>query len=206
MKRYDSYKDSGVEWIGEVPSHWEVKKLRHTIRIQSGDSIDKTELNDGGNYEVFGGGAIIGRCNKYNIDESCIIIGRVGFNCGCVTYPGTLAYATDNALVVRTNQYKKFSYYQYINANFNALNTSSAQPLITATKVGCVIMAFPPYAEQQTIANYLDAKTAKIDAIISKREKQITLLEEMKTAVISQAVTKGLDKNVKMKDSGVEWI
>jgi type I restriction enzyme S subunit len=100
----------------------------------------------------------------------------------------------------------KFIYYAAKTIPYDRYKTATALPSMTQTDLGSHILAYPPFEEQQSIASFLDAKTKPIDDIISKREKQIELLEEMKSAIISHAVTKGLNPDVKMKDSGIEWI
>lgn len=184
-------KDSGIEWIGEMPERWKLGKLKFFIQIRSGDSISISDISDEGNYNVYGGGEVLGHSNKYNV-EDCILIGRVGARCGYLTDIQERAWATDNALILDTAMNKSYCFYLLKAFNLNSLNTSSAQPLITGTKVRNIIIPIVPSSEQ-AIASYLDTETTKIDVRIEKRRKQIALLQEYKHALITDAVTGKID-------------
>lgn len=184
---------SGIDWLGDVPEHWICTKAKYYIDIKSGDPISKENINLEDSYPVYGGGEIIGYCKETNIKIGTIIIGRVGARCGCVRIADKDSWATDNALIVTTNQNPNFFDRLFEAANLNRLNESNAQPLITATKVKELGIPVPPLAEQQSIADFLDAKTAKIDELISELTKQIDELAEHKQAVITEAVTGKVD-------------
>lgn len=207
MKRYSEYKDSGVKWIGEIPGHWKCCKLKYFTRIKSGDALTNNALSDTGKYKVYGGGDFMGFYDKYNVDANTILIGRVGARCGCVTITEEKAWATDNALIlIHFNINTKFLTYLLVAANLNSLSISNAQPLITGSKVKDSFIPIPPIEEQEAIVTYLDSKVAKIDEYISIAEKKIAALEELKQTIIAEAVTRGIHKDVPMKDSGVKWI
>ena len=207
MKRYSEYKDSGVKWIGEIPGHWKCCKLKYFTRIKSGDALTNNALSDTGKYKVYGGGDFMGFYDKYNVDANTILIGRVGARCGCVTITEEKAWATDNALIlIHFNINTKFLTYLLVAANLNSLSISNAQPLITGSKVKDSFISIPPIEEQEAIVTYLDSKVAKIDEYISIAEKKIAALEELKQTIIAEAVTRGIHKEVPMKDSGVKWI
>ena len=207
MKRYSEYKDSRVKWIGEIPGHWICCKLKYFTRIKSGDALTNNALSDTGKYKVYGGGDFMGFYDKYNVDASTILIGRVGARCGCVTITEEKAWATDNALIlIHFNINTKFLTYLLVAANLNSLSISNAQPLITGSKVKDSFIPIPPIEEQEAIVTYLDTKVAKIDEYISIAEKKISVLEELKQTIIAEAVTRGIHKEVPMKDSGVKWI
>lgn len=197
-------KDSGVEWIGQIPEDWEFHKLKYHIHIKSGDMLTKSDLTDDGIFPVYGGGEMIGYANKSNTKCNQILIGRVGARCGCVTLPEKDCWATDNALVITSLLPIKLLYYSLVAADLNNINISNAQPLITGNKVKNIIIPFPPLPEQQAIADYLDYKCAQIDNITATINEQIEVLKQYKKSVITEAVTKGLDPNVPMKDSGVD--
>lgn len=199
-------KDSGVEWIGQIPEDWEFHKLKYHIHIKSGDMLTKSDLTDDGIFPVYGGGEMIGYANKSNTKCNQILIGRVGARCGCVTLPEKDCWATDNALVITSLLPIKLLYYSLVAADLNNINISNAQPLITGNKVKNIIIPFPPLPEQQAIADYLDDKCAQIDNITATINEQIEVLKQYKKSVITEAVTKGLDSDEPMKDSGVEWI
>lgn len=184
---------SGIDWLGDIPSHWICTKAKYYIDIKSGEPISKEIINSENSYPMYGGGEIIGYCKEANIRKGTIIIGRVGARCGCVRIADKDSWATDNALIVTTNQNTPYFYRLFEAANLNRLNESNAQPLITATKVKELRIPLPPLAEQQAIADFLDAKTAKIDELISELTKQIDELTEYKQAVITEAVTGKVD-------------
>ena len=199
-------KNSCVEWIGEIPENWNYCKSKYYIDIKSGDMLTKTDLVDEGIYTVYGGGEIIGYTNQYNVNDKQILLGRVGARCGCVTLPCKKCWATDNALIITTKMNIKLTYYLLIAANLNTINMSNAQPLITASRVKNTNIPIPPLSEQQAIADFLDDKCTEIDNLSSAINEQIEVLKQYKKSVITEAVTKGLDPNAPMKDSGVEWI
>ena len=205
-QRYDSYKPSGIDWIGDIPSHWTVSKLKHHIHIDSGDYISKDEISDDNKIPVFGGGEQIGFASKSNVSENTLIIGRVGARGGCVTPIIQRAWATDNSLICIPKKDFKFLYYLLLAANLNKLNESNAQPLITSTKVKNLIIGMPPLAEQEAIAAWLDEKCGEIDAAIAKVDREIELIDELKQSEISRVVTRGLNPHVPLRPSGIDWI
>lgn len=205
-QRYDSYKPSGIDWIGDIPSHWTVSKLKHHIHIDSGDYISKDEISDDNKIPVFGGGEQIGFASKSNVSENTLIIGRVGARCGCVTPIIQRAWATDNSLICIPKKDFKFLYYLLLAANLNKLNESNAQPLITSTKVKNLIIGMPPLAEQEAIAAWLDEKCGEIDAAIAKVDREIELIDELKQSEISRVVTRGLNPDAPLRPSGIDWI
>lgn len=230
MKQYDSYKDSGVEWIGEVPSHWEVMKTSlafHGIGSGTTPSTSKKEFyddNDGYYWLQTGDlndGLIndtskkitklaISQCNLkfYPIDS--IVIAMYGATIGKVGILG-IKTATNQACCVlpaNKNMNFKFAFYEFL-ACKPALLVSAiggGQPNISQDVIRKQKIAIPPLLEQNIIATYLDKKCSEIDKVISAQQKRIALLQELKQSVITHAVTKGLNPNVEMKDSGVEWI
>jgi type I restriction enzyme S subunit len=208
FERYSGYKDSGVDWIGEIPAGWDIKRMKYIGKISSGDAIVNSQLKDEGLYEVFGGNGLIGFTDRFNITGQKIIIGRVGALCGNVRYSETNRWISDNALILSLRKGVQYSFFKILleSANLNKLNTSNAQPLITGAKVMNFKIPLPPLSEQTVIANFLDEKTTKIDTAITQKEQMISLLKERKQILIQNAVTKGIDPAAKMKDSGVDWI
>lgn len=165
-------------------------KLKYLISIVSGEAIRNEQLSDFGEYPVYGGGEIIGFCSQYNTSEGSLIIGRVGARCGCVTHTTCKSWATDNALIVLPTCCFKYMYYVIGHCQLNNLNTSNAQPLITSTKIKNVVVPyFSDAMQQQEIADYLDAKCAKIDGLIAKKEQLVKELESYKKSLIYEVVT-----------------
>ena len=182
-------RDSGIEWIGSIPEHWEVARLKFYASIDSGDAISNEQIDRDGEYPVFGGGEIMGFYSQYNTGEDKLIIGRVGARCGCVTMPKQKCWASDNALVLKSCLPLKYTYHLLQAINLNRLNTSNAQPLITATKVKNVFIPLTPPTEQQAIADYLDEKCADIDNLIQTKQSKIDSLKEYKKSIIYEYVT-----------------
>lgn len=230
MKQYDSYKDSGVEWIGEVPSHWEVMKTSlafHGIGSGTTPSTSKKEFyddNDGYYWLQTGDlndGLIndtskkitklaISQCNLkfYPIDS--IVIAMYGATIGKVGILG-IKTATNQACCVlpaNKNMNFKFAFYEFL-ACKPALLVSAiggGQPNISQDVIRQQKIAIPPLLEQNIIATYLDKKCSEIDNVISAQQKRIALLQELKQSVITHAVTKGLNPNVEMDATEEDWI
>jgi len=203
LKPYPEYKDSGIQWIGKIPEGWEVKKIKFVAQVYSG--IDKKE--DEGRIPLYGANGIIGKCERPTFKKEKVIIGRVGSS-GEINYAQGYYCVSDNALVVDNTKeaLPRYLFYFLTIIDFSIDVTLNAQPLLTATNVKNKLLFLPPLPEQLQIVEYLDKKTSKINQTIEKDKKLIALLKEKRTALINHAVTKGLDPNVKMKDSEVEWI
>jgi len=203
LKQYPKYKDSGIKWIGKIPEGWEVGRIKFVAHVYSGtDGKD-----DDGNFPLYGANGIIGKCEKPTFKKEKVIIGRVGSS-GEINYAQGYYCVSDNALVVDNTKeaLSRYLFYFLTTIDFLIDVTLNAQPLLTATNVKNKWLFLPPLPEQLQIVEYLDEKTTKINTLIEKDKKLIALLKEKRTALINHAVTKGLDPNVKLKDSGIQWI
>lgn len=208
MIKYDSYADSGIEWLGEIPEHWDTKRIKDFATVNSGLSITNSELIDEG-FEVYGGNGFMGYTDKYNVENVSIIIGRVGAKCGNVKLINERKWISDNALILKLNE-NKYSY-NYLALlldvmNLGSLSTSTAQPLVTGTKILNQFILFPPLKEQTAISQYLDTKTQAIDKKVTLLEKKIGYYKELRKSIINETVTKGLDKSaaLQVNDLGFE--
>lgn len=197
------YKKTGIDWMPEVPEHWGVIRLKFLGSIRSGDSIVAQNFIETGKYEVYGGNGFMGYTNECNIFGNNIIIGRVGALCGNVRYVSEPKWITDNALIVKLKEDISYEFISFAleSFNLNKLNTSSAQPLLTGSKVLNVYLPLPPQPEQKAIADFLDAQSAKITRFIQTKQRFIELLKEQRQSIITNAVTKGIDDGVKMKET-----
>lgn len=206
MKQYDSYKDSGVEWIGEVPSHWEIVPFKRAITINNGCDYKHVQVEEDG-YPVIGSGGQFAWANQYMYDGEVVLLGRKGTIDKPMYYNGKF-WTVDTMFygIPKKNANCKYLYYQSKNIPFERYATATALPSMTQTDLNNNTICLPPIAEQTSIASYLDKKCSEIDNVISAQQKRIALLQELKQSVITHAVTKGLNPNVEMKDSGVEWI
>ena len=233
FKRYDSYKNSGVEWLGEIPSHWEILKLKFVSKIETGNSISDDKKSNYEcveceshpyiatkdiNYEYstinYDNGLRIpkGETNfKITLPDSILICVEGGSAGKKIAYTNQSVCYVNKLASIQTigENVSKFLYYVIKSHIFKNQFDLSINGLIGGVSVlliknFCAIL--PPKDEQEKIASYLDEKIAKIDASISGKEKFIELLKEQKQIIINDAVTKGLNKNAKFKNSGVEWL
>jgi type I restriction enzyme S subunit len=221
LLKYPAYKDSGVDWLGEIPEHWEVKRMKFLFKDVSEKNKPNEELlsvtQDNGviprkwveNRMVMPSGAL----------ESFKFIQKGNFAISLRSFEGGLEYCHHDGIISPAytvlkaiNQIDE-GYYKYLFKS--QIFISELQTSIVGIREGknisyqqlCYsLLPIPPLQEQTAIANFLDQKTALIEQAIAIKEKQIELLKERRQILIHKAVTKGLDKNVKLKDSGVEWI
>ena len=184
-------KPSGIEWIGEIPEHWEVKKTKHFGRISSGESIVNSELTDEGDFEVYGGNGVMGYSNKFNIEGDTIVIGRVGALCGNVRHSKQKRWISDNALILKLSKGVSYEYQSTLLAasNLNSLNSSNAQPLVTGTKVMNHPIPMPPKTEQLQILGFIRDCEFSFSKGLSSVSRQIQTLREYRATLIDSAVT-----------------
>lgn len=206
MQTYEKYKDSGVAWIGEIPYHWDVVSLKRSLRIKNGCDYKTIQVDEGG-YPVIGSGGEFARASKYLYDGEVVLLGRKGTIDKPLYYEGQF-WVVDTMFygIPLNNCFGKYLYFQSRTIPFNRYSTNTALPSMTQTDLNSHSICLPTFAEQQCIASYLDKKCADIDKVIATQQRRIELLQELKQSTITHAVTHGLNPNVKMKDSGVEWI
>lgn len=230
MKRYEAYKDSGVEWIGEVPSHWEVTKLKHVSkRIKTGSTppTDNPEYFEEGNIDWFGpsdfqnsvlsnskkkitklafeeGKAPLYEPNSVMLVGIGATVGKVGI---CKNYCSSNQQI--NAIELEKDKYIPtllVNYLKAINDYIISEADSATLPIFNQTDTKNIPVPLPPLSEQEQIATYLDRKTGQLDSLIAQKRQLIALLEEERTALINQVVTKGLDPTAPLKPSGIDWL
>ncbi len=231
MKKYESYKDSGIEWIGEIPMDWKVTKLKFI-----GDAIGGLTYAPNNVVENADEGVLVLRSSniqngklslKDNVFVNLEISDKLTLKKGDIlicSRNGSQHLIGKNICIDERTEGSTFGafmmifrskYYGFLNQYFNSpIFTSQSGLFLTATinqltsgTLNNFYIAIPESIEEQTqIANFLDHKTTQINTLISKKEQFISLLQEERIAIINQAVTKGLDPKVKMKDSGVAWL
>ncbi|MBR3471642.1 MAG: restriction endonuclease subunit S [Prevotella sp.] len=197
-----------MQWLKEIPSHWYCIPVKRICTMKSGNNITSLDISDEGPYPVFGANGMRGYYDRYNVDGDYLLIGRQGALSGNVHHYRGKFWATDHALITHVKRENiNYIYYALIAINLNqyAFGTA-AQPGLAASKIMALSIPIPPLAEQERIVSYLEDKTSKIDAYVAEKEKEIQLLQELKQKTIADAVTKGLNPDVKMKDSGISWI
>lgn len=201
-------KKSHIDWCPVIPDHWEEKRIKDIAFLQSGNSITAMDIAEEGNYPVYGGNGLRGYTNNYTNDGDYVLIGRQGALCGNINYAYGKFYATEHAVVVYTKN-EEITYWlgeTLKAANLYRLSMTAAQPGLAVSTLNIQFIPYPPRKERIRIANYLAEKCTEIDhqesLLTSKRDAYLRL----KKSIINHAVTRGLNPNVKMKDSGIEWI
>lgn len=202
-------KDSGIEWIGEIPVNWAKTRIGNLFRFSSGDSLTNEEIQDEGLYKVYGANGPRGYYHHTNLAGKHILIGRVGALCGNIHIVDEPVWVTEHALIaeqISPDVCTDFAGRVFESMNLGQYSKASAQPVIASSVVQRLQIPIPPSLEQRRIADYLDRKCSQIDAIIARQQEVIEKLKDYKLSVITEVVTKGLNPDVPMKDSGVEWI
>lgn len=203
-------KDSGIEWIGEIPEGWEVVPVKRLCTMQAGKNLTSEQIAPEGTYPVYGGNGIRGFFSDYNCDGQFLTVGRQGALCGNVHKINGKVWATEHAVITTPSSYTilDFLYYLLIGMDLNQyVSSTAAQPGLAVGTLLNLKTCYPcSKLEQTQISNYLNAKCAEIDIMLSKTRSSIEDYKKLKQAVITQAVTKGVRGEREMKDSGVEWI
>lgn len=203
--RYPAYKDSGVEWLGEVPEHWDVAPLKRMLSLQNGSDHKHIECLDG--YPVIGSGGPFACASEFMHDGESVLLGRKG-TIDKPLYVSGKFWTVDTMYwsKIQPGAFGRFAFYSALTIPFAYYSTNTALPSMTKSVLEAHLLGTPPEQEQIAIAQFLDHETAKIDALVTEQERLIELLKEKRQAVISHAVTKGLNPSVPMKNSGVEWL
>ena len=220
MNTYPSYKDSGVEWIGEIPIGWDTKRFSYSFNIQKG-KIPRKLINEPLekslpylSMEVLRGK----NPSEYSNEDGLVIVqnGDIGLlwdgsNSGEVVRinrEGILSSTVSLLSLKDTNLKKEFSFYllKFYEDDYKNNTIGMGIPHVDGNHVKESKLIIPSIDEQTQIVSFLDTKTQKVDELIEKTEQKIKLLKEKRTSLINHCVTKGLNPDVKMKDSGVEWI
>ncbi|MFA0834930.1 MAG: restriction endonuclease subunit S [Methanobacterium formicicum] len=216
LKPYPEYNDSGVEWMGQIPLKWYVKKFKHELSL-----LDHKRIPLSGEvradmenkiYDYYGASGVIDKVERYIFNGKYILLGEDGAN--LLLRSTALAFIAEGKFWVNNHAHiiepKDGNIDYFVNLlesiDYTPLIEGSAQPKLTADNLKNFELIVPPVSEQQLMASFLNKKTSEIDLTIEKDTSLIELLKEKRTALINHVVTKGLNPTVKMKDSGVEWI
>ena len=210
MLKMRKMKDSGIEWIGEIPVGWEVVPVKRLCTMQAGKNLTSEQIAPEGTYPVYGGNGIRGFFSDYNCDGQFLTVGRQGALCGNVHKINGKVWATEHAVITTPSSYTllDFLYYLLIGMDLNQyVSSTAAQPGLAVGALLNLKTCYPCSTLEQTqISNYLNAKCSEIDVMLTKTRSSIEEYKKLKQAVITQAVTKGVRSEREMKDSGVEWI
>ncbi|MCK5283500.1 MAG: restriction endonuclease subunit S [Nanoarchaeota archaeon] len=206
LKQYPKYKDSGVQWIGEIPEGWSVKRLRFCAKICNGQD-QKEVFDDDGSYPILGTGGEFGKSIKCLYNKPSVLLGRKGTidKPQFIDVPfwtvDTLFYTKIDKSII-----PKFFFYLSTQINFDYYSDTTAVPSMTQENLNNAPLTIPNKQTQTQIAYFLDSKTSQLNQTIEKDKKLIELLKEKRTALINHVVTKGINPKAKMKDSGIDWI
>ena len=217
---YPEYRSSGVQRLGDIPAHWEARRLKYCVR-RTTDAVAGPEfdLPYVGLEQVASwtgrlcfseqAQSITGLANVFQPGD--VLFGKLRPYLAKVVRAESPGMCTGELLVLRPDGAAQgYLFYSLLSPEFIAVVDASTygakMPRASWEFIGNLPILVPPSAEQRAIAAFLDRETARIDALIARKERQIELLEEKRAALISHAVTKGLDPNVPMKDTGIEWL
>ena len=208
LSSYAKYKPSGIDWLSAIPSHWSTCALKRLVCLKSGESITSDQIFEAGEFAVYGGNGLRGFTSSFTHEGRYALVGRQGALCGNVNYSEGKFWASEHAVVATPIKPLATNYLGELlrTMNLNQYSVSAAQPGLSVELISNIGVPYPSLDEQNAIAAFLDHETAKIDALIAEQEKLIALLAEKRQATISHAVTRGLNPDVPMKDSGVAWL
>ena len=227
---YPTYKPSGAPWLGKVPEHWDVRRLKDVGQLKGGAGFRTvTKAKCSMNYHIFKVGDMgVGANARLMKEWRHTISAETAETLGAYVFPPqTIVFAKVGAalmlnrrrLLIRPScidnnmmgfvphsAFPAWMLYWMRTIDFGIIVNPGAVPSVNEGQVGLMATSVPPLPEQRAIAAFLDRETAKIDALVAKKERLIELLQEEKQAVVNQAVTRSLDPSVRLKPSGVEWL
>tara|TARA_Y100001968_G_scaffold99375_1_gene89384 strand:+ start:567 stop:1865 length:1299 start_codon:yes stop_codon:yes gene_type:complete len=225
MNSYKNYKDSQINWIGEIPKHWEVKKGKYILKIHSSSNTNQEISDSNGvpfikvdDLNKLTDGYYLTECNSYlynskdalPLPKDILVFPKRGMTIftNKIAISKLIGFLDPNlmGISVFNNINIKYIFHVIKNRGLGDLCDQTTIPQINNKHIYPLLFPIPPLDEQQLISQYIDKKTKQIDSLIKKIENKIELINEQKTALINQYVTKGIDSNVEMKDSGIDWI
>ncbi len=221
FKPYNKHKQSDIDWLGEVPEHWGIEKptrLFNLIKGINASKLTKEYISDNqGEFPVYSGqtedDGLMGSIDWHDFEFEFPVIFVTTVGAKAMTtriVSGQFSLSQNCALAIPITTTIDSRFFEYAFQRLSDYEKSSIslimQPSLRFEDFNHFVVSCPDTKEQQAIASFLDHETARIDALIQKKERMIELLKEKRIALITQAVTKGLDPNVPMKDSGIEWL
>jgi type I restriction enzyme S subunit len=218
LLRYPEYKDSGVDWLGEMPGHWRISALKHLADYQNGYPFKPEEWSDEGRPIIriaqLTSGAepnfFDGEIDKRNLVNNGDLLFSWSASIDAYIWDQKDAWLNQHIFKVSPDSgvSKKFLFHliRYLAPKLADIDAHGSTMRHIKKESLAQHVALPPLSEQGAIANFLDLETEKIDVLISEQQRLVELLAEKRQAVISHAITKGLNPNAKMKDSGIEWL
>lgn len=189
------FKPSGVDWLGDVPEHWEIRRLKTIARMKSGESITGLSINETSDYPVFGGNGLRGYTSDYTHEGDYVLIGRQGALCGNVHYAHGRFWASEHAVVASLFPGNDLVWYGELLRilNLNQYSLAAAQPGLAVERIQNLKVPVPPLGDQCAIARLIESETYPIGLAITQAERQNALLREYRTRLIADVVTGKLD-------------
>lgn len=209
------YKDSGIEWIGQIPKDWDVVQVKNLLDISRGRVIPITEMDDSYMYPVFSSqtknNGCMGFINTYDYNGDALTWTTDGANAGTMFYRTGRFNCTNVCGILQLKPLKIQSSIKYLlySIGYSAINCRRLDIngyKIMSNEMAVIQFVYPTFSEQKKIADYLDKVCGEVDEMVALQETMIEELKAYKQSVITEAVTKGLNPNVPMRDSGIDWI
>lgn len=190
------------------PPHWRRMKLKYLASLKSGESITSEDITPEGLFAVYGGNGIRGYTNACTHNGHFPLIGRQGALCGNVNYASGAFWASEHAVVVDSKGRADVRWLGELlmSMNLNQYSQAAAQPGLAVDVIANLEIHVPPLAEQQAIAAFLDRETGRLDALVAAKQRLLEVLAEKRRALITHAVTRGVDPNAPLRESGVPWL
>ena len=194
-KPYPAYKDSGVEWLGKVPEHWGVRRLKNLSLMQSGDAITAMSIDETGDYPVYGGNGVRGYTSSYTHDGDYVLIGRQGALCGNIHLAHGRFWASEHAVVATLRRGHVLDWFGSLLSvmDLNQYSVAAAQPGLSVDRVMNLWAPVPPVLEQGLISECLAERSGQLQKAVVATRHQIALLHEYRTRIIADVVTGKLD-------------
>ena len=188
-------KDSGVEWLGEVPEHWELTRVRRVAYLKAGDAIAADDIAETGEYAVFGGNGVRGFTDHFTHEQTAVLVGRQGALCGNVHIATGRFWASEHAVVAAPLDDVDSNWLAHLldAMKLNQYSMAAAQPGLSIDRVNDLRVPMPPTSEQRAIVEHLDSATNRIDVLRTKADLSIERLLEYRSALVSAAVTGKID-------------
>ncbi len=192
---YPAYKDSGIEWLGQVPEHWEARRLKTLSHMQSGEAITAMSINPSGDYRVFGGNGLRGYTSDYTHDGEFVLIGRQGALCGNIHLTRGRFWASEHAVVATLSPAHVLEWFGALLEvmDLNQYSIAAAQPGLSVDRVLNLWAPVPPADEQVLMSKGLVERSREMGDALVTAKRQITLLKEYRTRMIADIVTGKLD-------------
>ena len=188
-------RNSGIEWLGQIPVHWEPVRIKNVADMRAGTAITSEAIDESGQYPVYGGNGLRGYTSSFTHEGEYVLVGRQGALCGNINYASGKFWASEHAVVATPLGTVNVRWLGEVlrSMRLNELSVAAAQPGLAVDRILSQSIALPPNHEQRKIADFLDRETTKLDTLIAKVREAIERLKEYRTALISAAVTGKID-------------